>query len=299
MHRDVKPDNILLREDGTSAVLTDFGIARANDSATRMTRTGAVVGTPHYMSPEQARGKALDGRSDLYSLGIVLYELLVGRVPLPRGGLLAVGIMHITQPVPQLPPDLAPLQSLLDRLLANNRRIASRTAPPSVQQRSPPLERRIGRGSFRSGAAPGGVAEPARRRAEPRQRAEPSLGRLDDIAAAVGRERLRSEGPTRGAAAGAWALVFAAVRCSCWLSAACWPGATRIACARAAAYRAQRSARPRRPGRPGGPTPAARPTARGPLYEAARAIDADNDLARACVASARRCWRRRAKRRPK
>ncbi|MEO8461084.1 MAG: protein kinase [Dokdonella sp.] len=119
IHRDVKPDNILLRDD-SSAVLTDFGIARANDSATRMTRTGAIVGTPHYMSPEQARGKQIDGRADLYSLGIVLYELLVGRVPYHADDSLAVGIMHITQPVPQLPVALDALQPLIEKLLAKD-----------------------------------------------------------------------------------------------------------------------------------------------------------------------------------
>src|SRR5690606_32122720 len=105
VHRDVKPDNILLRADGSTA-LTDFGIARALDSTGRMTRTGAVVGTPHYMSPEQARGKQIDGRADLYSLGIVLHEMLTGRVPYSADDSLAVGIMHITQPVPVLPADL-------------------------------------------------------------------------------------------------------------------------------------------------------------------------------------------------
>ncbi|HET6604526.1 MAG TPA: protein kinase [Xanthomonadaceae bacterium] len=116
IHRDIKPDNILLREDG-AAVLTDFGIARAND-VTRMTRTGAIIGTPHYMSPEQARGHPLDGRADLYSLGIMFHELLLGRVPFVADDSVAVGIMHITAPLPRLPADLAALQPTLDRLLA-------------------------------------------------------------------------------------------------------------------------------------------------------------------------------------
>ncbi|MCB1568470.1 MAG: protein kinase [Xanthomonadales bacterium] len=118
VHRDIKPDNILLRADGT-AVLTDFGIARAAD-ASRMTRTGAVIGTPHYMSPEQARGQTLDGRADLYSLGIVLYELLVGHAPYQAEDSMAVGIMQITAPVPKLPSKLASLQPLLDRMLAKD-----------------------------------------------------------------------------------------------------------------------------------------------------------------------------------
>src|SRR5690606_22779930 len=116
IHRDIKPDNILLREDG-SAALTDFGIARASD-VTRMTRTGAIVGTPHYMSPEQARGQDVDGRADLYSLGIVFHELLVGRVPYAADDSLAVGIMHITAPLPRLSASLVHLQPLLDALLA-------------------------------------------------------------------------------------------------------------------------------------------------------------------------------------
>ncbi|MEM1092753.1 MAG: serine/threonine-protein kinase, partial [Pseudomonadota bacterium] len=105
VHRDVKPENILFREDG-SAVLTDFGIARAVNSATQMTKTGAVVGTPQYMSPEQARGKDLDGRSDLYGLGIVFYEMLMGRVPFEGSDSVAVGIQHVTEPVPRLPDKL-------------------------------------------------------------------------------------------------------------------------------------------------------------------------------------------------
>ncbi len=117
VHRDVKPENILFREDGSS-VLTDFGIARAVNSATQMTKTGAVIGTPHYMSPEQARGRELDGRSDLYALGIVFYEMLTGKVPYQGDDSVSVGIQHVTEPVPRLPQKLKHIQPVLERFLA-------------------------------------------------------------------------------------------------------------------------------------------------------------------------------------
>ena len=117
VHRDVKPENILFREDG-SAVLTDFGIARATGSGTRMTATGLSIGTPHYMSPEQARGREVDGRSDLYALGVVFYEMLTGKVPFEAQDSFAVGLMHISDAPPALPSELARYQPVLDRLLA-------------------------------------------------------------------------------------------------------------------------------------------------------------------------------------
>src|SRR5919106_5907654 len=79
VHRDIKPDNIMVDESGRF-IVTDFGIAKSA-TGQRMTATGVSVGTPRYMSPEQARAKDLDGRSDIYSLGVVAYECLVGRVP--------------------------------------------------------------------------------------------------------------------------------------------------------------------------------------------------------------------------
>lgn len=117
VHRDVKPDNILFREDGT-AVLTDFGIARAAKSETKMTATGTVIGTPHYMSPEQAQGQEIGPWSDLYSLGIVLYEMLSGEVPFDADSTIAVVFKHITEPVPDLPEAYAQYQPLVNTLLA-------------------------------------------------------------------------------------------------------------------------------------------------------------------------------------
>jgi len=95
VHRDIKPDNILFDED-EHAVVTDFGIATAHFRG-RMTGTGHVMGTPHYMSPEQARGRLLDGRSDLYTLGVVLYEALVGFVPFDGADIYSISTKHLTE----------------------------------------------------------------------------------------------------------------------------------------------------------------------------------------------------------
>lgn len=98
VHRDVKPDNVLFDED-TNAVLTDFGIATARFHG-RLTATGRAMGTPHYMSPEQAMGKLVDGRSDLYAVGLLLYEMLTGHPPFDGSDSYAVGYKHVhEQPV--------------------------------------------------------------------------------------------------------------------------------------------------------------------------------------------------------
>lgn len=117
VHRDVKPGNILFDEDG-GAVLTDFGIARALGRDTRMTGTGLAIGTPHYMSPEQIRGGVVDTRSDLYSLGIVLHEMLTGRVPFDAEDAQAVGFQHLNARRPRLEWHLRAFQPLLNGLLA-------------------------------------------------------------------------------------------------------------------------------------------------------------------------------------
>ncbi len=117
VHRDIKPENILFREDG-SAVLSDFGVARVISSGASITRHGTVVGTPQYMSPEQAAGKPLDGRSDIYSLGVVFYRMLTGEVPFKADSAVAVGIRHLQDPVPRLPDHLASMQDVIDRFLA-------------------------------------------------------------------------------------------------------------------------------------------------------------------------------------
>ncbi len=117
VHRDVKPENILFRENG-AAVLTDFGIAKTITSNTNLTRAGTVIGTPKYMSPEQTDGLGNDPRTDIYSLGIILFEMLTGHVPYDSENSMAVLYAHVHSPIPELPDELSDLQPLLNNLLA-------------------------------------------------------------------------------------------------------------------------------------------------------------------------------------
>jgi len=105
VHRDVKPSNVLVDAEG-NCYLTDFGLARMLEASVQLTATG-VVGTPDYMSPEQGRGERVDARSDVYSLGVMLYEMVTGRVPYEAETPLAVILKHITAPLP-LPREVAP-----------------------------------------------------------------------------------------------------------------------------------------------------------------------------------------------
>jgi len=112
VHRDIKPDNILFDED-ENALVTDFGIATGHFRS-RMTGSGNVMGTPHYMSPEQARGKLLDGRSDIYGLGVVMYETLLGFPPFDGADSYSISYKHVTETAvspdvveSKIPPHLA------------------------------------------------------------------------------------------------------------------------------------------------------------------------------------------------
>ena len=106
IHRDVKPHNIMITSDGV-AKLTDFGIARAVSKATMVADTSKIIGSVHYFSPEQARGAYVDERSDIYSLGIVMFEMLTGRVPFDGETPVEVALKHINEDVPS-PAKLVP-----------------------------------------------------------------------------------------------------------------------------------------------------------------------------------------------
>jgi CheY-like chemotaxis protein len=120
VHRDLKPPNVMLR-DNDSVALIDFGLARAMDGSTISTQTGVLLGSPYYMSPEQAQGEGLDARSDFYSLGVICYELLTGQKPYVGATAMEVLQQHVSAPLPTLPADLSRYTPFLTRLMAKSR----------------------------------------------------------------------------------------------------------------------------------------------------------------------------------
>jgi hypothetical protein len=117
LHRDLKPGNIMERADGTLALI-DFGLAKHTDVKLDMTGTGEIFGTPYYMSPEQGHGQSLDERSDLYSLGVIFFEMLARKKPFLAPTPMGVIYLHGNAPVPQLAGELQTYQPLLEKLLA-------------------------------------------------------------------------------------------------------------------------------------------------------------------------------------
>jgi serine/threonine-protein kinase PpkA len=119
LHRDLKPANVMLREE--QIVLIDFGIAKRLDDYTHSTAAGMLRGSPFYMSPEQARGWELDARSDIYSLGVMFFEMLTGARPYEGASAMEVLQQHVAAPVPQLPTAQQRHQPVLDSMMAKSR----------------------------------------------------------------------------------------------------------------------------------------------------------------------------------
>ena len=158
VHRDIKPDNVLIDRESGRALVTDFGIARAAESGSRLTQTGIAVGTPAFMSPEQAMGdRDVDGRSDLYSVGVIGYLMLAGTLPFEAPTTPAMLMKHVSETPPPLRavrPDVPPvLDEILDRCLA--KKPADRW--PSALQLRDTLRRVQRDGSLAASPAPGYV----------------------------------------------------------------------------------------------------------------------------------------------
>jgi hypothetical protein len=119
LHRDLKPANVMLRTDG-SLCLIDFGLAKANELDAALTGTREIFGTPYYMSPEQGHAELIDARSDLYSLGVVFYEMLIGRKPYTGASAMEVIYKHKRAELPPIAPQFASYEPILRRLLAKS-----------------------------------------------------------------------------------------------------------------------------------------------------------------------------------
>jgi len=119
LHRDLKPANVMLRADG-SLCLIDFGLAKANEMEASLTGTREIFGTPYYMSPEQGHAEEIDARSDLYSLGVMFYEMLTGRKPYTGATAMEVIYKHKRAELPEIEPQFGDYQEILRRLLAKS-----------------------------------------------------------------------------------------------------------------------------------------------------------------------------------
>ena len=126
LHRDLKPQNLMFRQDGSLAIV-DFGIAKHIDAAD-LTGQGEILGTPRYMSPEQVQGKALDLRTDIYSAGVLLFQMLSGRHLFEGNSAVEVALHHLNTPAPGLPAELSKYQRMMDKLLEKDRDARFRNA---------------------------------------------------------------------------------------------------------------------------------------------------------------------------
>jgi serine/threonine protein kinase len=119
-HRDIKPENIMFRQDDTP-VLVDFGISRVDTLTDDMNKCGSLTGTVYYMSPEQCRDIEIDGKTDIYALGVVFFEMLTGKRPYTHESRLEVVLMHTKAPIPQLPAEVRKYQILIDQMMAKEK----------------------------------------------------------------------------------------------------------------------------------------------------------------------------------
>jgi tRNA A-37 threonylcarbamoyl transferase component Bud32 len=132
LHRDLKPANVMLRSDG-SLCLIDFGLAKANEIDVSLTGTREIFGTPYYMSPEQGHAEELDARSDLYSLGVIFYEMLTGHKPYTGATAMEVIYKHKRAELPEIAPRFADYEPMLKRLLAKSPKDRYQSAPELLE----------------------------------------------------------------------------------------------------------------------------------------------------------------------